>query len=65
MILQESVPYLKFKLQKYGLSLFEKPLRIAAIIRWIKRSEKEIDPQRELADWWVSGGFNINNDDTV
>ena len=39
-----------------GITLFRKPFRITDIINWLDRIEKEIDPRRELTDWYLSVG---------
>ena len=36
-----------------GLKLFRKPFSIKEILEWIESTEKKIDPNRKLSDWFL------------
>lgn len=36
-----------------GLKIFKKPFRLEELSSWLDQVEKNIDPQRKLADWFL------------
>ena len=41
------------KARSLGLKIFPKPFRLSDVGRWLDQIEKEINPNRKLADWYV------------
>ena len=41
------------KAKSLGITIFEKPFQLADINNWLDRIEKNIDPERKLADWFL------------
>jgi CheY-like chemotaxis protein len=45
-----------------GIKVFVKPFKLAEITAWLDAIEKEIDPQRDLANWFVQRIPGISKD---
>ena len=43
------------KSKSLGITIFKKPFQLADINNWLDRMEKNIDPERKLADWFLKG----------
>ena len=43
------------KAKKLGLKIFKKPFKLTEIIDWLDEIERDIDPERELSDWFLNG----------
>jgi len=41
------------KAKSLGITIFEKPFQLVDINNWLDRIEKNIDPERRLADWFL------------
>ena len=41
------------KAKSLGITIFKKPFRLADIINWVDQIEKNIPPERRLADWFL------------
>ena len=41
------------KAKSLGITIFKKPFQLADINNWLDRIEKNIDPERQLADWFL------------
>ena len=42
-----------FKARSLGLALFPKPFKLNDLKKWLEKIEKNIDPNRKLADWYL------------
>ena len=49
------------KAKSLGITIFKKPFQLAVLNNWLDRIEKDIDPERKLADWFLE---EIQNEKT-
>lgn len=42
------------KASDLGIKVFRKPFRFADVKKWVEHIEKEFDPERRLANWYLS-----------
>jgi DNA-binding NtrC family response regulator len=50
------------KAKELGLKIFKKPFNITDIIDWLDEIERDIDPKRELSDWFLKGMSQKSDD---
>ncbi len=41
------------KAKSLGIKIFKKPFKITEIINWLDQVERDIDPERNLSDWFL------------